>query len=629
MMYSPYDISHKYPFGAVAAGTDIRFTLNLPKTIWPLEGGVNLLVYPADSAEPCNIIPMWPQPGSHTANLWYGVYTPASPALLYYRFQIGGRFLAKGPGAKGEWAPDGQPGEPWQLTVYTAGQRAPSFLPGGVMYQIFPDRFCKGDDIANVIGATAPLPPGKEWREDWGGMPKYCPGPDGEYDPNDFFGGNLKGIAKKLDYLAALGVTCLYLNPVFEAHSNHRYDTGDYHKIDPLLGCEDDLKALCQSAARRGIRVILDGVFSHTGSDSLYFNRAGHYGDGGAYRDPESPYRSWYHFANWPDTYDCWWNFITLPNTNETDPGFLDFICGDGGVLARWINAGVAGFRLDVADELPDIFLDRLYDRVKLEDPDAAVIGEVWEDASNKISYGQRRRYLLGGQLDSVMNYPFLKGILHFVRYGDGAAFLEMLMEILDHYPAHVVNCLMNSLSTHDSIRAITALAGEEMGGRDRHWQADHHDLARLDPHAYALGKRMFMLACVLQYTLPGVPCLYYGDEAGMTGYKDPFNRCCYPWGAEDGELVAHLTALGQLRKEHAILGDAEFYPLFFAGDLAAFVRDGQESGSVIVAVNRGNAEAPLPQSMLPAGANTELVVGRWQGGVLGPQSAVVLSALE
>ena len=192
-------------------------------------------------------------------------------------------------------------------------------------------------------------------------------------------------------------IICLYLNPIFEAHSNHRYNTADYRKIDPLLGTEEDFVELCAKAKAVGISVILDGVFSHTGSDSLYFNRNGRYGEhSGAYRDPDSPYREWYSFRRYPDDYESWWGFRTLPNVRETYPSYLDFICNPNtGVLAKWLSLGASGFRLDVADELPDAFLDRVYQTVKSFGEDKVVIGEVWEDASNKISYGNRRHYLL------------------------------------------------------------------------------------------------------------------------------------------------------------------------------------------------------------------------------------------
>ena len=258
--------------------------------------------------------------------------------------------------------------------------------------------------------------PDRTIREDWGGQPYWRPNERGEVTNSDYFGGTLRGIEEKLPYLKSLHVTCLYLNPIFEAHSNHRYNTADYTKIDPVLGTEEDFQSLCAAAGRLGIRVMLDGVFSHTGSDSVYFNRQGRYPQPGAYQSQQSPYFSWYHFISWPEKYHSWWGFETLPEVEETDNNYNKYINGRQGVVRKWLKKGASGWRLDVADELPDSFLDQLTEAAKEEKPDAVVLGEVWEDATTKESYGSRRRYLLGRQLDSVMNYPFRNavfGIFH------------------------------------------------------------------------------------------------------------------------------------------------------------------------------------------------------------------------
>lgn len=205
---------------------------------------------------------------------------------------------------------------------------------------------------------------------------------------NDFFGGNFQGITEKLPHIASLGATVLYLNPISKAFSSHRYDTGDYKTPDPMLGTEEDFATLCQEARKLGIHVILDGVFSHTGSNSLYFDRYRAFGGHGAYADPQSPYRSWYQFYHYPDSYHCWWNFDTLPCVNKMDPTYLDYVIdGPDSVVAHWLRLGADGFRLDVVDELPDAFVLRLKRRIREIKPDALLIGEVWEDASNKIAY--------------------------------------------------------------------------------------------------------------------------------------------------------------------------------------------------------------------------------------------------
>ncbi|MCI7759542.1 MAG: glycoside hydrolase family 13 protein, partial [[Eubacterium] saphenum] len=361
------------------------------------------------------------------------------------------------------------------------------------------------------------------------------------------FGGDLQGITEKLDYLASLGVTTLYLCPIFEASTNHRYDTACYERIDPLLGDEKDFRALCAEAKQRGIRVMLDGVFNHTGRKSVYFNADGFYPDLGAAQGEASPYYRWYSFHPFPTDYDAWWGIKNLPAVNELEKSYVDYIIeGDNSIIKRWLRAGASGWRLDVADELPDEFLDNLNRSVKKMGADKVIYGEVWEDASNKESYGVRRRYLIGGQLDSVMNYPFKEAILNYVKYADAKLFTDSILTIMEHYPKPAVDMLMNFISTHDTERALTRLGGEDVGWHDKDWQFEHH----LSPSEYVYGISLLKCAMVLQFFLPGVPCIYYGDEAGMEGYRDPFNRCCYPWGHENIELIDFTRGLAKVRRE-------------------------------------------------------------------------------
>ena len=425
---------------------------------------------------------------------------------------------------------------------------------------------------------------------------------------SDFFGGDLKGVREKLPYLKKLGVTCLYFNPIFESHSNHRYDTADYSKIDPQLGTEQDFSELCAAAKELGIWVILDGVFSHTGSDSVYFNREGRYPEPGAYQSQETPYSSWYSFRSWPDSYDCWWNFDTLPNVRETDPSYNSYINGEAGIVRKWLRAGASGWRLDVADELPDEFIDRLAETAKAEKPDALVLGEVWEDASNKSAYGVRRRYLLGNQLDSVMNYPFRDAIFGFLLGNDPRHFAEIVENLVENYPAQCLHLLMNHIGTHDTERALTVLGGEPSGGRGREWQSAQ----RLSAEQRELGKRRLKLASLIQYLLPGVPCLYYGDEAGMEGYRDPFNRACYPWGREDQELLRWYETLGALRAgQKAILSHGGYRTLLADGNLLAFERFaivGNKRESLVLLVNRSDCSQNIPPLPLPKEPGTPLL---------------------
>jgi len=613
-IYNSRDSVYKAPFGAVATGEAVRFTIHLPK-LHLSRLPVLKLCEVAGLGEDATLA-MEADGGSYSYNSYTCTFTPASPALYLYHFEVQSgehtRAVRRGEDGLGVLGDGGE----WQLTVYDSAAACPSFLREGVLYQIFPDRFYNsGGEKQNVPGDRA-------LHGDWLELPRWRPDENGQVKNDDYFGGDLKGIEEKLPYLHSLGVTALYLNPVFEAHANHRYNTADYSKIDPLLGTNGDFRALCAKAMEFGISILIDGVFSHTGSDSLYFNKEGRYGPGGAWRDPQSPYRKWYRFRE-DGGYESWWGFDTLPNVNETTPSYLDFICGDNGILRQWLSLGAAGFRLDVADELPDEFLDRLHDCVKGHSPDNAIIGEVWEDASNKMSYGVRRRYLLGGQLDSVMNYPFKDAILTYVRHGGGAAFLNTLLQILENYPRPAIQSLMNSLSTHDTVRAITELGGKPVSQNGRDWQEANHELT---PEEYLHGHRLFRLASILQFGLPGIPCVYYGDEAGLCGYKDPFNRTCYPWGSEDKALVEFIRALGRVRRDHPIFSQAIFNPISFSEELCCFTRELGDT-SVMFCVNRSIAYQNI---YLPERFRNAVVLVScedYHKGTLGPLSGVVLLA--
>lgn len=474
-------------------------------------------------------------------------------------------------------------GQSFQLTVYGNDFTTPDWLKGGLIYQIFPDRFYNSGLPKNDV------PQDRFICTDWSKAPEHRQNNGACSLGNDYYGGDLEGIRQKLPYLKDLGVTCIYLNPIFEAHSNHRYNTANYEKIDMLLGCEADLKKLCKDAQKQGIKIILDGVFSHTGDDSIYFNRTGRYGEGGAYRDYNSSYRQWFKFYDYPNGYDAWWGVKTLPETNEDNDNFTDYITGENGILRKYIKLGIGGWRLDVADELPDKFLDKLRTAVKAENKDAYILGEVWEDASNKISYGARRKFLRGSQLDSVMNYPFANAILNFVKYGGGNALSETVHTVIENYPKCAVDTLMNHLGTHDTERVLTRLGREDSFVGNRDWQAGQ----KLSDYEYKNGIKRLMAAAVIQYTLPGIPSLFYGDEAGVQGFGDPFCRATYPWGNENTELLEFYKKLGQVRKDCKAFIDGNFYTTFADESVVAYIRQ-SENGSAFVAVNRGKNDATI-----------------------------------
>ncbi|MBR2861907.1 MAG: glycoside hydrolase family 13 protein [Clostridia bacterium] len=434
----------------------------------------------------------------------------------------------------------------FQITTFDEDFSVPAWAKGAVMYQIFPDRFNRHEKFGDVSGRRV--------HESWLEEPDYLPDEKkGYYAADDFFGGNLRGIQDKLDYLKSLNVDVLYLNPVFESYSNHRYDTGDYEKIDRTLGTNKDFENLCHQAKKRGIRVILDGVFSHTGSDSRYFNRENNYEELGAYQSADSPYYSWYDFEQFPDKYDCWWGVWSLPCVKELNESYKNYILTDkNSIVKKWLRCGASGWRLDVADELPDEFLRILRKSVKEEDSDALILGEVWEDASNKVSYNKQREFLFGSELDTVMNYPLRNAIIDFLTgAATGEDFCRRVLSLRENYPRDTFYSLMNFLSTHDSERILTRFF-YNLEGKTKEEQAS----VALTHEQRILAKALHKLGALLIFALPGMMCIYYGDEAGLEGGKDPFNRKPYPWGKEDKELLSWYKTLTNLRDKTFRLGE-------------------------------------------------------------------------
>ncbi len=470
----------------------------------------------------------------------------------------------------------------YQLTVYEKDYRVPEWLNGGLIYQIFPDRFCRAEINKNIRKD-------KILHGSWQEQPVFEPNQFGQVMNNDFFGGDIRGIISKLDYLRDLGVTAIYLNPIFEAYSNHRYDTGNYMNIDPLLGTESDFISLIEQAEEKGIKIILDGVFNHTGDDSLYFNKYGNYPSLGAYQSKNSPYYAWYNFKDYPDDYESWWGIKVLPAINESNEDFIDYITGENGVIDKYTKLGVGGWRLDVVDELPTQFVQKIRTAVKRVNSDAVVIGEVWEDASNKISYGVRREYFQGKELDSVMNYPLKNAIIDFVKNKDAKTLVKVINEQLDHYPHAVLHCLMNILATHDTYRLLSAVSCVNVDGKTKS-ELSNYALSGDDLIA---AKFNLKIATLLQYTLYGVPTIYYGDEIGMQGYTDPLNRGTYPWGQEDNEILLWYKFLGTVRSSYSAFTCGNVEILYYNGGSFIFKRE-DENSSVLIAINLNENEVIL-----------------------------------
>lgn len=525
--------------------------------------------------------------------IWYYFIISLGSEIYYYGCPDGtfggeGRVFSSIPGS-------------FQITVYKRGFKTPDWFKDSVIYQIFTDRFFNGNDN----GAIDNIKDGAIIHKSWDECPEYAP----EKLNRDFFGGNLKGVIKKLPYLKDLGVSVIYFNPIFESSSNHKYNTGDYMKVDPMFGDNETFRELAAEAKKMGISIILDGVFSHTGSDSIYFNREGRYPSSGAYQSKESVYYKWYNFYSYPEKYECWWGIDTLPNVDELEPSYQDFILNNkNSVIKYWMSLGNAGWRLDVADELPDEFLVNLRKTVKSVNKDAVIIGEVWEDASHKISYGKMRDYLLGNELDGVMNYPLRDGIIKFFTGRiDGNHLNSIILSLYENYPLESFYSLMNILGTHDTSRILTVL-GDIMDENT----LSREDMAKitLDEGSKFVAEKRLMMASLFEMTFPGVPCIYYGDEAGAEGYKDPFNRRTYPWGKEDTVLIKWYKKIIALRNKYDFLKSGQFTPIFSGEDVYAYIRSiekghdvfGRErqDGFAIAAFNRNCSKAHTINIQIP-----------------------------
>ena len=556
--YNPLDKNCKSIIGAVAQGEEL--TLNVYA-----DGGETCMLDLNRDGLPAQQYSMRKTKYGFTFTLKINEI-----GLYFYRFIFNGTYVGRGKFRQAEFCSEAA----YQLTVYEKNFSTPDWFKGGMMYQIFPDRFAKKGEY--------PIGEGKILRSDWGATPEFRPNSKGIVTNNDFFGGNLNGILSKLDYLQSLHVTTIYLNPIFESSSNHRYDTGDYKKIDSLLGTKEDFERLVSEAKKRGIHVILDGVFNHTGDDSLYFNRYGHYDSVGAYQSYDSPYHDWYNFYSYPEEYDSWWGIKILPAVNKNSQSYQNFIFGQDGVLKYWLQTGISGYRLDVADELPDFFLKKLRAAVKEINPDALIIGEVWEDASNKIAYDHRREYFQSGELDSVMNYPLKDAIIEYSLTGNVDVLVETVKMLQDNYPKCVLDCLMNILSTHDTCRILTVLGGKPASNKEK------MSVTSLTEAEKEKAVQKLKLAALLQYTLPGVPCVYYGDENAMEGYVDPFCRRCFDWDNLNEDLISFCQKLGEIRQDlKEIICDGEYVEVYHNKGFLLFSRANRK-GKCYVFVNNG-----------------------------------------
>ena len=453
-------------------------------------------------------------------------------------------------------------GHKFQFAVFDEIYEKPENNLGGIIYHIFVDRFMRGGNVKAREDAVFI----DDWSADIVEYPDY---PGAFLKNNTFYGGTLWGIADKLDYLESLGVTTLYLSPIFEAYSNHKYDTGDYSKVDEMFGGEEALENLILRCKERGIGIILDGVFNHTGSDSVYFNKNGRYGSLGAYQSDKSPYYEWFTFQSHPEEYTSWWGIEILPRINPDVSSCRNYFTASGGIIEKYAKMGIDGFRLDVADELSDGFIADIKRALNRQNQKSVLYGEVWEDASNKIAYGLRKSYYLGEELDGVMNYPVRTGIIDFILNKSTDKLKYALTDVYQNMPKRARDLAMNLLGTHDTERILTVLGGIKRDGLPN---STIRNLRLSDGERKKATKRLKM-AYTINATLPGIPSIYYGDEAGIEGYSDPFNRRTFPWGREDNFLIEHYKIIGAIRRENEVYREGEFEIIHLDSEKLLFKR--------------------------------------------------------
>lgn len=589
LIYNSQMPEHKIPFGAVETGTSIEIKI---KTTKEDQLHCNLVTY---CNEKSHVHPMEIVSEMDYYNIHKVVFeAPEEPCVMFYHIEAvngwGTLYVGNNPEKLGgESYVYRENPVPFQITVHRKGIQVPEWYKEGIMYQIFVDRFnSAGED--NLYKDRKGFVKYTNWHD----KNRYIKDPKGHILYWDIYGGNIKGITEKIDYLKRLNVSVLYLNPIFEANSNHKYDTADYEKLDPGFGKEEDFDDFIKTCKANGINVILDGVFSHVGSDSKYFNRKGAYSTLGAFQSKESPYYEWFDFINYPVDYDSWWKNLSLPNVKEMHPTYLAYIVtGQDSIVKRWLRRGIKGWRLDVADELPDEFIELIHRETKNVDEESIVLGEVWEDASNKVSYGNLRKYFLGNELDSVMNYPFKETFIKFVLGNmDATVVLKNMMSLYENYPREYFYSCMNLIGSHDTVRALTILGEAPAEYKIEDFEAFEYELT-VEQHQLAV--RRLKILSFLQATFPGIPCIYYGDEVGVQGFRDPYCRKTYPWGKENMVLLDWYRKIFGLRNDLEALKKGDWKPYICKDGVFSFIRvHGNDKLLCVVNASQGTKELQI-----------------------------------
>lgn len=463
----------------------------------------------------------------------------------------------------------------------------PDWAKGKIMYHIFIDRFFRGSE--------EPMQemPRRHIHKDWDEEMQVGPDEEGIWN-NDFYGGDIKGITKKLDYIQSLGVSILYLSPPFSSQSNHRYDTSEYEKIDPYAGCNEDLKELCDEAHKRGMKVVLDAVFNHTGSDSKYFNKFGTFNNLGAYQSYDSEYTSFYRqiynekLGVWD--FDYWWGMDNLPVCDGSSPTWINYITGEGGIIDQWFALGIDGLRLDVADELTDYYIEQIKKAVERNKEDGFIIGEVWKNYMR-----MNRDYVAGGKgMHTTMNYPWVDPIIRYFRSADTESLRWAIYDTLTECPDESIYSQMNFTSTHDISRPLTIYGAPEEFSDNGEWIWDPNRKEdrmycqnhKLTKEQYEHAKEIYEAHVATLAFLPGILSIFYGDEVGAEGLGNLANRKPYPWGKEDQEIIELFTSIGKVRATNKFLEQASLNMLKINRDFVMFERVNGEDKALIT-VNR------------------------------------------
>lgn len=567
--HNSQDIEYRKPFGAAECGTHVQLRLRIEG-----EDKAECILRLWDGEE--KLYPMEKDGEFYSAELTM----PDDAGLLWYMFIVktaeGEYFYCNNAESLGgEGRTLARPENSFQITVYKK-RKTPEWFKEGIIYQIFPDSFARGADFEKRAAAH------REKRTklphiidmDWDDEPFYMKDEKGDITKWTFFGGTLLGIAEKLSYLKELGVSIIYLNPIFEAASSHRYDTADYMQLDIGLGDDESFGELIRRADELGMKIILDGVFSHVGRDSRYFDGYGSFGGNGAFNKPDSPYSDWFKKGE-DGEYSYWWGVRDLPNADKESESYRSFIYkGEDSVVRHWLKKGIKGWRLDVADELPDSFIEGIRSAMDEEDEDSVLIGEVWEDASNKISYGGMRSYFSGDELNSTMNYPFRKAFTEYLTGKSDAKLLSRrMMSLAENYPPENFYSAMNLIGSHDRTRILSLLGAAD------------EETPKLDCDKRSLAVKKLKLLFEAQMLFPGVPSIYYGDEAGLEGLNDPYNRAAFPWDKPDEEIYGALRFAADLRREYKLLRSGSFKCEAPEDNLYIQLREG-ESEAILFILN-------------------------------------------